>query len=211
MSWNDKVRMLVNRMGNRWAISPNSDIFPPGQQIHKECLKNLENIIYNLNGIYTNELLEETQKKQEELARIAREKQEKRQREYDEIKRKEGKAIAEAEYSKKKAEDDEIARIENEKQLKILENKLSELQKKLDDTSSSSGGCFWLETRVKLETGRIIRMSELQVGDRVLSNIRNGIEEFSDVYLIAHIGKLDYEEKFTKISFTKPNGYKGLF
>ncbi|CAB5191072.1 unnamed protein product, partial [Rhizophagus irregularis] len=33
-------------------------------------------------------------------------------------------------------------------------------------------------------------MSELQIGDRVLSNIRNGIAEFSDVYLIAHIGQL---------------------
>ena len=71
-------------------------------------------------------------------------------------------------------------------------------------------GCFWLETRVKLESGRIVQMSELKVGDRVLSNIRNGIEEFSNVCIIAHIGKLDHEEKFTKISFTKPNGYKGI-
>ena len=53
-------------------------------------------------------------------------------------------------------------------------------------------------------------MSKLQLGDRVLSNIKNGIAEFSDVYLIAHIGKLDHEEKFTKVSFTRPDGSKGI-
>jgi hypothetical protein len=72
-------------------------------------------------------------------------------------------------------------------------------------------GCFWLKTRIKLESGRIIQMSKLQIGDRVLSNIRNGIAEFSDVYLIAHISKLEHEEKFTKVSFTRPSGSKGIF
>ncbi|CAG8451431.1 14765_t:CDS:2 [Funneliformis caledonium] len=220
-SWNDKVRMFVNRMGNRWAISPNPDIFPPGTQMHETCLEKLENTIYDLNGIYTNELLEKTRKEQEELVRIAREEQEKRQREYDEIKRTEGRARAEAEYLKRKAEDDERARIANDKQIEKLKDsiyeKISDLEKSISDLRRENeelqkklnqGGCFWLETRVKLESGRIVRMSELQVGDRVLSNIRNDIEEFSNVYLIAHIGKLDREEKFTKISFTKPDGYK---
>ncbi|CAG8524284.1 9188_t:CDS:2 [Funneliformis mosseae] len=191
-SWNDKVRMFVNRMGNRWAISPNPDIFPPGTQMHEKCLEKLENTIYDLNGIYTNELLEKTRKEQEELVRIAREEQEKRQREYDEIKRTEGRARAEAEYLKRKAEDDERARIANDKQIEKLKDSIYEK----------------LVILKKLESGRIVRMSELQVGDRVLSNIRNDIEEFSNVYLIAHIGKLDREEKFTKISFTKPDGYK---
>ncbi|CAI2171553.1 1826_t:CDS:2 [Funneliformis geosporum] len=221
-SWNDKVRMLVNSMGNRWAISPNPDIFPPGTRLHEKCLQNLENIICSLSGVYTNELLEKTRKEQEELARIAREEQERRQSEYDEIKRKEGKARAEAEYLKRKTEDDDRARIANDKNIKELKDtiykKIDDLEKSVSDLRRENdelrqklnqGGCFWLETRVKLESGRIIRMSELQVGDRVLSNIRNGIEEFSDVYLIAHIGKLDHEEKFTKICFTKPNGSKG--
>jgi hypothetical protein len=52
-------------------------------------------------------------------------------------------------------------------------------------------------------------MSKLHIGDRVLSNIRNGIAEFSEVYLIAHIGKLEHEVNFTKVSFTRPDGSKG--
>ncbi|CAI2182879.1 5703_t:CDS:2 [Funneliformis geosporum] len=251
-SWNKKVRMFVNRMGNRWAISPNPDIYPLGTSMHEKCLENLENTIISLNGVYTNELLEKTRKEQEDRARIAREEKERRQKEYDEIKRTEGKAKAEAEYLKRKNEDDERARIANENHLNELKNdmikKINDLERtnkeliqknkdeierlvqnsqnelnqnenrignlrreneELRNKLNNQGGCFWLETRVKLESGRVIRMSELQVGDRVMSNIRNGIEEFSDVYLIAHVGKLDHEEKFTKISFTKPNGSKG--
>ncbi|CAB4441289.1 unnamed protein product [Rhizophagus irregularis] len=64
---------------------------------------------------------------------------------------------------------------------KLKTNEINELKNK---------SCFWPETLVKLESGRIIQMSELQIGDRVLSNIRNGVAEFSNVYLIAHIGKL---------------------
>ncbi|CAB5197138.1 unnamed protein product [Rhizophagus irregularis] len=86
---------------------------------------------------------------------------------------------------------------------------LTDKNKELSDKLNNKG-CFWLETQVKLESGRIIKMSELQIGDRVLSNIRNGIAEFSDVYLIAHIGKLDHEAKFAKVDFTRPDGSKGM-
>ncbi|PKB94311.1 hypothetical protein RhiirA5_439087, partial [Rhizophagus irregularis] len=37
----------------------------------------------------------------------------------------------------------------------------------------------------------------------------NGIAEYSEIYLIAHIEKLEHEEKFAKISFTRPDGSKG--
>ncbi|CAB4444392.1 unnamed protein product [Rhizophagus irregularis] len=69
--------------------------------------------------------------------------------------------------------------------------------------------CFGLETQVELESGKIIQMSKLITGDRVLSNIRNGIAEYSEIYLIAHIEKLEHDEKFAKISFTRPDGSKG--
>jgi hypothetical protein len=99
---------------------------------------------------------------------------------------------------------------EKEKEITSIRNdflgKIDTLNKKI---SEISGGCFWLKTQVRLESGRIIQMSDLQIGDRVLSNIRNGIAEFSDVYLISHIGKLDHEEKFAKVSFTRPDGSKG--
>jgi hypothetical protein len=262
-SWNEPVRAFVNSVGNRWAISPNPDIFPPDSLMHKQRLKELQNHIISIDGVYTNEVFEKARKDQEENARIAREAEEKRQREYDELKKREGEAIARANYEKQKAEDERKA---NEKYNKELQNvktslleqinnlnkKVAELTKANDvlsgknrevrvthpasprkssnpesDLTASlkrlaaeseyetrrfrepSYKCFWPETQVRLESGRIIKMSELQVGDRVLSNIRNGIAEFSNVYLIAHIGKLDHEAKFTKVSFTRPDRSKG--
>ncbi|CAG8748788.1 10388_t:CDS:1, partial [Funneliformis mosseae] len=49
-------------MGNRWTISPNPGIFPPGDRMLEKCLEQLENIICNINGVYTNKLLEKTRK-----------------------------------------------------------------------------------------------------------------------------------------------------
>jgi hypothetical protein len=231
-SWNETVRAFVNSVGNRWAISPNPDIFSPDSLVHKQRLKELHNHITSIDGVYTNEFLENARKEQEENERIAREAEEKRQREYDELKKREGEAIARANYERQKAEDEKKANekhnqeLQNMKQTLVdqinnLNDKMAELTKANENLSNVNSqlmreidelrnrGCFWLETKVKLESGKIIQMSELQVGDRVLSNIRNGIAEFSDVYLIAHIGKLDHEAKFTKVSFTRPDGSKG--
>ncbi|CAB5393771.1 unnamed protein product [Rhizophagus irregularis] len=175
----------------------------------------------------------ERQREQQEIARTAIEAEEKRQREYNELKRREGEAIAKANIEKQRAEDENKLREKKEKEFENikddlnsrikkltedlknttedlknttedlknktedlknktedLKNKTEDLKNKTEDLKKKGKGCFWLETQVKLESGRIIRMSELQIGDRVLSNIRNGIAEFSDVYLIAHIGQL---------------------
>jgi hypothetical protein len=219
-SWNRPIKALVNSMGNRWAISPNSDIFPSDNPVHKKHLRDLQNLITSIDGVYTNELLEKVREEQEKNAKITREAEKKRQKEYDDSKRKEGEDIAREKYEKQRALD---ARIANEKhnkekdyivnslreQIRNLNEELAKLNKKVYDLEN--GACFELEAQVKLESGKIIQMSELQTGDRVLSNIRNGIAEYSDVYLIAHIGKLDHEEKFAKVSFTKPDGSKGNF
>ncbi|RGB34007.1 hypothetical protein C1646_668869 [Rhizophagus diaphanus] len=179
-------------VSGRWAISPNPETFLPDNTVRQKRLQDLENIITSMSGIYTTEILDKARKIQEENARIAREIAENRQREYDEILKREGEEIARANYERQKADDERIARSITDV---IFEN--------------LKIGCFWFETQVKLESGRIIRMSELQIGDRELSNNRNGIAEFSDVYLIAHIGKLDHEAKFAKVSFIKPDGSKG--
>ncbi|CAB4480618.1 unnamed protein product [Rhizophagus irregularis] len=281
-SWNQPIKAFVNSMGNRWAISPNPDIFPPDNLVHQQRLGELKNHIISINGVYTNELLENARKEQEENARILREAEEERQREYDELKRKEGEAIAWAKYVEKKAEDEKKANEKHNEELKNIKKSLLEqindlkkemgklaevneilsndranyeklkkeyerkadenyeklkkesdekhneelkslldqinhLSMRIADTANrretiiyrDSGGCFGLETQIKLESGRIIQMSELQTGDRVLSNIRNGIAEYSEVYLIAHIGKLEHEEEFARVSFTRPDGSKG--
>ncbi|CAG8724464.1 1368_t:CDS:2, partial [Funneliformis mosseae] len=108
--WNKKVRMLVNRMGNRWAIIPNPEVFPPGTEVHNKCLEHLENTICTIYEIYTNELFENTRKEQEERARIAREEEEKRQREY-----------YAADYLKWKTEFDKSAYIANHNLLMKLQ------------------------------------------------------------------------------------------
>ncbi|CAB4480607.1 hypothetical protein RhiirA1_445281 [Rhizophagus irregularis] len=89
------------------------------------------------------------------------------------------------------------------------EHERGEHEKAEHEKAKENQNCFGLETQVELESGRIIQMSELKTGDRVLSNIRNGIAEYSEVCLIAHIGKLEHEEEFAKISFTRPDGSKG--
>ncbi|PKY61815.1 hypothetical protein RhiirA4_412996 [Rhizophagus irregularis] len=82
--WNKEIKAFINSMGNRWAISPNSDIFPPDNLVHQQRLGELRNHIASIDGVYTNELLKNARKKQEENARIAKETEEKRKREYDE-------------------------------------------------------------------------------------------------------------------------------
>ncbi|PKC62514.1 P-loop containing nucleoside triphosphate hydrolase protein, partial [Rhizophagus irregularis] len=89
-SWNKEFKDFINSMGNRWAISPNSDIFPPDNSVHQQRLRELWNHIISIDGVYTNELLKKARKKQEENARIAKEAEEKRKRKYDESRRREG-------------------------------------------------------------------------------------------------------------------------
>ncbi|CAB5393775.1 unnamed protein product [Rhizophagus irregularis] len=162
------VRAFVNSVGNRWAISPNPEIFSPDSLVHQKRLKELHDHIITIDGVYTNELLKKARKEQEDNARIVREAEEKRQREYDELKKREGEAIARANYEKQKAEDERKANKKHNEELENIKKSMQELTDKNKELSD------------KLNNK----------GDRVLSNIRNGIAEFSDVYLIAHIGQL---------------------
>jgi hypothetical protein len=124
-SWNEPVNAFVNSVGFRWVISPNPDNFSPGDPVSQQCLKKLQDHIISLHNVYTNDLLEKARKNQEEIERIAREAKEKRQREYDEIKRKEGEAKAKENYLKQKAEDDRKKHLAREKELKELKDLLS--------------------------------------------------------------------------------------
>ncbi|GBB83523.1 hypothetical protein RclHR1_10220007 [Rhizophagus clarus] len=251
--WNEPIRAFVNSVGGRWAISPNSEIFPPDNPVHENRLKELQAKITSIHEVYTNEFLEKARKEQEENERKAKEAEERRKKEYDDLKKSEGEAIAKANYEMQRAEDERRINENRDRELQNIKNTLIERISRLDErmtvlskanedlsernmelsmaimelsnkndqlaarndqlsndiNESKNSRCFWLGTKVKLESGRIIQMSELQVGDRVLSNIRNGIAEFSDVYLIAHIGKLDHMAKFAKISFTRPDGSRG--
>ncbi|CAG8513980.1 12168_t:CDS:2, partial [Dentiscutata heterogama] len=213
-SWNEEIRAFVNSIGSRWAISPNSDIFPSDHPVHQSHINKLRDIIDKIDGVLTNDIIDEIRKEREDavrsakgaekkrqieyeiLKKIAEEVEEKRQIEYETLKKIAEEVAERLAYLEKKAKDDE-------KEMKVIRCMMADSIKLLKSKS-----CFWLGTRIMLASGRIIQMSELKVGDKVLSNIRNGIAEFSEVYLIAHIGKLDHKAKFAKISFTKPDGYK---
>ncbi|GBB84105.1 hypothetical protein RclHR1_10740004 [Rhizophagus clarus] len=161
-------------MGNRWAISPNPEIFPPNSIVHKQRLEELQKLITSdIDGVYTNDLFQKIQEERNKSAMITNSKEKERQ---------------ELEYI-----------------INALKEQIVKLQSEVDNLKSRS--CFGLETQVRLESGRVIQMSELQTGDRVLSNVRNGIAEYSDVYLIA-LGKLDHEEEFAIVSFTRSDGSK---
>ncbi|GBB84103.1 hypothetical protein RclHR1_10740002 [Rhizophagus clarus] len=209
VSWNKQIKVFVNSMGNRWTISPNPDLFSPSSNVRQQRLRELENHILSIDGVYTNELLEKARKKQEEIEKIERAAEKKRKEEYDESKRKEGEANARYRYERQRIIDEKTTKDKYEEQIKDIMSQIEILNKKVIELSEKDNKCFGLETQVKLESGKTIQMSELQTGDRVLSNIRNGITEYSDVYLIAHIGKLDHEEAFAKVSFTRPDGSKG--
>ncbi|CAG8618632.1 8072_t:CDS:2, partial [Funneliformis caledonium] len=46
-------------------------------------------------------------------------------------------------------------------------------------------------------------MAKLQVGDNVCSNVKNENLEFSEIYLISHLGHYEFSLKIIKIEFTK--------
>lgn len=74
---------------------------------------------------------------------------------------------------------------------------------------NKGGDCFSLDTKVQLASGKFIEMAELKVGDYVCSNVsENGELEFSEVYLISHLGHYENPLKMIKIEFTNPDGQK---
>ncbi|CAB5191080.1 unnamed protein product [Rhizophagus irregularis] len=137
-SWNEPVRAFVNSVGNRWAISPNPEIFSPDSLVHQKRLKELHDHIITIDGVYTNELLKKARKEQEDNARIVREAEEKRQREYDELKKREGEAIARANYEKQKAEDERKANKKHNEELENIKKSMQELTDKIKNLAINS-------------------------------------------------------------------------
>lgn len=89
---NDPIKAFVNSVGGRWAISPDAEKFPPDNLIHKKRLQQLKNHITSLDGTYTFNILEKARKEKEENEKKVRKAEKKRQREYDEILKREKQA-----------------------------------------------------------------------------------------------------------------------
>ncbi|GES93019.1 AIG1-type guanine nucleotide-binding (G) domain-containing protein [Rhizophagus clarus] len=141
------------------------------------------------------------QREREEYLRRQREKEEelRKQREREEYLRRQEQKRLEELYNERRRMLEQLQR-EQERERRLQE----ERNRSYDDDD-----CFSLDTKVQLASGKFIEMAKIQIGDRVCSNVRNGELEFSEVYLISHLGHYDHFLKMTKIEFTKSDGQKG--
>ncbi|RIA92276.1 AIG1 family-domain-containing protein [Glomus cerebriforme] len=181
--WNEPITSFIEEVEHRWGIAPNSDYFPPDDPIHKARLGEIKSFISGMRGVFTSEQLEYARKVQE---MIQRQKEE--------------------EARKNKEFEVKLKLIRMEAQLEASTKYIKKLEEMME---SRSGGCFSLDTKVQLVCGKFIEMVELQVGDRVCSNVRDGELEFSEVYLISHLGHCDSFLEMIKIEFTNSDGQKG--
>ncbi|CAG8728855.1 19407_t:CDS:2, partial [Dentiscutata erythropus] len=217
-AWNPAIATLIGRIGNRWGISPNSDFFPPEHEKYKLRLLEIKDFIISTSGYYTTESFKLVRQEQERIEREKQEEERKIKAEYDEKLRKEGKEKADRAYQ----EETNRMKIEYEqKQRDSLDAMANEMKNRFDEMKSEisnlnnkiaqleSDGCFALDTKVQLASGKLIEMAELQVGDLVLSDVKNNCLEFSEIYLISHLGHCDNPLDMVKIKFTNPDGSKG--
>jgi len=231
--WNEPVRSFIQDIDNRWGISPNPDYISPDDPSYKLRLGEIKSLISGMQGLYTSNQLEKSRKEQEENRRRKEEEERKAKEEY-ELKLKESAKQQTEEESKRKIEElqqeynnklqelqqghqaresDSNLRLIRELQEQYLERE-REMQQRHQDMlamayNSRRSDCFSLDTKVQLASGKFIEMAELQVGDNVCSNVKNGKLEFSEVYLISHLGHYEFPLKMIKIEFTNLDGQKG--
>ncbi|CAJ0843019.1 1762_t:CDS:2, partial [Entrophospora sp. SA101] len=133
-------------------------------------------------SVYTTKAFESTQRAQEKIQRIKKQKEEQAKKQYEEknlmIK---GKEEAKREYNKNMAGIDQNLDYLNALKATIedLKSQIEELKKRYKYKQTND--CFALDTKVQLASGKVIEMAELQVGDLVFSNVRNNKPEFSEV------------------------------
>ncbi|CAG8788366.1 14467_t:CDS:2, partial [Gigaspora rosea] len=139
-------------------------------------------------GSYTTYMLESARQEQErirqEQERIQREKEEEERRiraKYEERLRREEKERADRahqeELNRKKAEFEQRQR----EALALMENQIANMRSQVEHAHhDDGGGCFALDTKVQLANSKLAEMAELQVGDLVLSNVKNNHLEFSE-------------------------------
>ncbi|GBC24716.1 uncharacterized protein OCT59_009312 [Rhizophagus irregularis] len=161
--------------------------------------------------------LKRQREKEEELRRQrAREEELKKQREREENLRREREKQEQQrlqEMYRRQREEAERERVrmmeelqrEQERQRRLQEERRREEERR----HHHHDGCFSLDTKVQLSSGKFIEMAKLQVGDCICSNVKNGEKEFSEVYLISHLGHFDHSLSMTKIEFTRSDGQKG--
>ncbi|CAG8765954.1 5863_t:CDS:2, partial [Racocetra persica] len=115
--WNTHVKSFVQNIGYRWGISPNPDIFPSDNQIHKERLNEIKQLIKSIQGVYTTEQLEVNLREQERIRRQKEEDERKKKQEYEEKLKEKARRETEEAYKRQMKEAEEAQR----RQMKEIE------------------------------------------------------------------------------------------
>jgi hypothetical protein len=228
-AWNELVRSFINDIDNRWGISLNSDYHSPDDPIHKARLGEIKAFIGGIRGVYVTEQLEKSRKKHEESLRRKEEEEKKARKEYEEKLKESARRESEEDHKhnmeklqqefNKKLQKLEQTRLNKERQdydelISELKRQNEESERRIRELTGRlprTTGCFSLDTKVQLASGKFIEMAELQVGDHICSDVKNGKLEFSEVYLISHLGYCEFPLKMIKIEFTNSDGKKGIY
>ena len=150
LTWEQKD--FLNRIGNRFTVSPNLDIFDePNDQTVANNMTNLKNYIISIPNLYTK---------------------------YD--------------FEKVYIEIQETERKRNQTDINFEE------------------ASFAADSRVILQSGKFVEISELNVGDYVCCGFRNERPIFSEVFLIIYVNSSAMAE-FQLINFVKQDGTPGDF
>ncbi|CAG8634761.1 2502_t:CDS:2, partial [Racocetra fulgida] len=143
-----------------------------------------------IGSFYTSEKLESARQAQEKIMR-EKEKEERRiKAEYEEKLRKEGKEKADRDYR------EEMNRMKAEyeqRQKRSLEVMANDISKRFDE----------MTTQLNNLNGKI---AQLESEKRKLDDVKNNRFEFSEIYLISHLGHFDDPFDMVKIKFTNPDG-----
>ncbi|RUS15821.1 hypothetical protein BC937DRAFT_91960, partial [Endogone sp. FLAS-F59071] len=232
LKFNDKLQQLVNEAKNRWVIAPNAEIFDPESDTFQQNIDKLKSMIIGMKAPYTIALfrrireareteLERQKQDREREAKAIQEATERKAREEAEARiqqqLREENAKSEEERAKQQQEfARQMAAINQRMQDAQNQHKMAmeQMQWKLDEVLrrpvqevGGGGPCFAIDTKVTKSDGKVIPLSQVEIGDRILCHDSAGKLEYSEVYLF-----IDYDmtsvTEYRTISFTKPDGTK---
>jgi hypothetical protein len=169
----DYLKTFLEKVGNRWVIFPNSDIYNrPNDPVVKRHMSDLKNYIRLMPKPYTTEMFEKV--------KAAREKQ-----------------LKEIESSEKETGE-----------VKIDEKIDAGINAAKEGFKEEGGGCFSLHSMVILASGKRIEVSQLNIGDKVICDEKNGKLIYSEIYAVIHADNQTVTQ-YQRIDYLKSDGTEG--
>lgn len=147
---------FLSQLDNRFIVSPNPDIFEPGDPIVAYHMTKLKNYIVDFPDLYIFE------------------------------------------------------KVHRNRLMRGINNlsTYAYLVKDYVSNSIEKNGCFAADSKVTLQNGKVIKISELVIGDYVCCGFENGKQVFNEVFLFIHADHNSLTE-FQSIDFMKKDGSLG--